>query len=392
MGPALFLALACSGPKVGSPSSVAQPVGQVRHRPVPNPGDALAVRLTSELPEATWDAGLAVAAGELLSLAADRHAWIDPITASLVSARAGFPGQARFARELNGGAWPNELLNLVGEVEDPVDVALVKRTYADGLVLWILAWSPHLADIDPLPLRIGLDGSVGVRVDMARPGEARLFLAPPMGPVEELALTDGVARWVDLFQVPGPHRLEVVVDRGRTQQVVALFSVFVDSPPPRPTPLGPPTVESRTIATLEADLLTSLNELRAGHGLRPLAAFPLFANLAREHSAIMAAAGKARHQIAGMSPGVPAMAEDLAHPRAIHHENVAMAWAPEEAQALVVDSPAHLRNFLCEACTHAAIGVAREPRGGKGGRLFFTWELLEFPQGVPRKIDRLNRR
>ena len=392
MGPLLWLTLACSATKVGpAVSTNAFPSSQVevRHRPVAEPAPGLPARLVAELPEATWDAGLAQAASELVSLASPHHTWINPGTASLVTARAGFPGQARYARALNGGAWPNELLDLVVEVEGPVDVALVRRTFEDGLVLWILAWAPHVAEIDPLPLWVPLDSPIGLRVDMAQTGDAHLFLAPPDGPVAEMSLTDGLARWVDLFHTPGPHRLEVVVDRGRTQEVVALFTIFVDSPPPKPEPLGPPMVDHRAVAILELELLDSLNALRRSQGLTPVAPFPLFAPLARTHSRLMATAGQVRHELPGMSPGVPAMAEALAHPRAIHHESVAVSWTPAEAQALVVDSPAHLRSFLCESCTHAAIGVARETGAGAAARLFVTWELLAFPQGIPRKIDRL---
>ena len=59
--------------------------------------------------------------------------------------------------------------------------------------------------------------------------------------------------------------------------------------------------------------------------------------------------------------------------------------------SMAVDSPGHLKVMLCESCTHMAIGVALEPKLGGNPRLFVTWELLDFVQGEPQKIDRFNR-
>ena len=59
--------------------------------------------------------------------------------------------------------------------------------------------------------------------------------------------------------------------------------------------------------------------------------------------------------------------------------------------ALIRGSPAHLRQVLCEACTSASVGVALEPTLDHVPRLFFTLELLRFPNGVPGPIDHYNR-
>jgi hypothetical protein len=70
---------------------------------------------------------------------------------------------------------------------------------------------------------------------------------------------------------------------------------------------------------------------------------------------------------------------------------VAVATSAEDALSLVMDSPGHLRNLLCESCTHASIGVALEPVLERRPRIFVTWELLAFPDGAPRPIDHYNR-
>ena len=122
-----------------------------------------------------------------------------------------------------------------------------------------------------------------------------------------------------------------------------------------------------------------------GHG-----AFPLFEGLAREHSALMGHTGLVAHDLPGHGT-VSRRAAEFAHPRAEHHENVAAAPTAQDAMRLVELSPAHLKNLLCESCTHVAIGASLEPVLDRLPRLFVTWELLEFPIGPPREIEDYNR-
>jgi uncharacterized protein YkwD len=273
-----------------------------------------------------------------------------------------------------------------------VDVALSKRTWADGSTLWLVGWAPRRADLDPLPRDLPLDGTLAVRVELPDgTDDARLFVAGPSGPVDELALTDGVPRWVDRFHEPGAYRLEVVAERGGQTQVVLLFSVFVDQPPPPVRPQPAATLRESDPFAAEQWLYTAVNDLRRAHGLRPVVPFALFEPLAREHSAYMAASGVVAHRIKGRTNGVPERAFKTAHPQARHYENVAAATHAEAALALVSDSPGHLRNLLCERCSHVSIGVALEPVLDRPPRLFVTWELLEFPQGPPQEIHHNNR-
>ena len=82
-------------------------------------------------------------------------------------------------------------------------------------------------------------------------------------------------------------------------------------------------------------------------------------------------------------------ASNLAHPRARHYENVAVAFSAKEALSLAKDSPGHLQTFLCTECTHISIGASLEPVMRGQPRLYVTWEMLAFPHGVPKKIERL---
>ena len=100
--------------------------------------------------------------------------------------------------------------------------------------------------------------------------------------------------------------------------------------------------------------------------------------------------GIVAHSLPGYG-NVEKRAAAFAHPRAEHHQNVAGAPSAKDALAMVRLSPAHLKNLLCERCTHASIGASLEPVLDRIPRLFITWELLEFPQGPPREIDDYNR-
>lgn len=346
--------------------------------------------LLTVAPGASWDRNLARAVDELVLAHTTRAVHLAPAALSAAAARAGYPGQARFARTLNGGAFPQELVDelIVAANGEPVDVALSRRSWADGTTLWVLGWAPRRATLDPIPRDLSLDQAVPVRVDLPDGAtEARLFVAAPSGGVEELRLTDGAARWVDLFHEPGVYRLEVVAERAGQTEVVLLWSHAVEAP--LPTVRLPPaeSLPPPHPRAAEQELLRLLNERRTAQGLRPVQPFPLFEPLAREHSAYMASSGVLAHVVPGVTPGVPVRAARMANPDARHYENVAAALTAQDALALVWDSPGHRRNLLCAPCTHAAIGVALEPALQRRPRLFVTWELLEFPQGTPSSID-----
>ena len=147
----LFVLLSCLPPRTVEP--VRGP--QVRYRPVEAATED-GQQLILSLPKGQWDAGLESAASELLSLMPSRLARLTAESVRLATARAGFPGQARFAKLINGGAFPDELVT--GILDDvrgrPVDAVLVSRNYGDGIVLWLAGWAPHLVELDPLPLMV----------------------------------------------------------------------------------------------------------------------------------------------------------------------------------------------------------------------------------------------
>jgi hypothetical protein len=367
-------------------------VAEVAFRPLPAVGED-ATWLVQTAPGATWDAGLAQAAGELVGAAAHKSAALTPGAIRRALARSGFPGQARFSRVLTDGAPPVVLLRgiQVALGHGPVDVGLAKREYGDGTVLWVVGFAPHLSDLDPLKRDVALDGGVMLRADLKSAAQARLFVDRPGRSVEEVTITDGVARWVGDFNLPGEYRFEVLADREGVAEVVLLFSLFVETPVPSMPRLQAPSKHPKDPAAAEEELYAALDQLRQDHGLSRVRRFALFEPFAREHSALMGHSGIVAHTIPGTTEGVARRAEKTTHPRAKHHENVAAASSAADAFALVRGSPAHLANLLCDKCSHVAIGVALEPVIDRVPRLFVTWELLDFPQGAPQKIDHYNR-
>ena len=382
-----LLLLSCKAPQSAKPI---QPT--IRYRTEESASE-LATQLLQRVPKAQWDSGLEMAAQELLSSLSSPESRITAESAQVATARAGFPGQARFAKMLNGGAFPQPLVEDIREdaLRQRVDVALVKRDYADGRTLWLAGWAKHLVEVDPVPRQIALDTGFPLRVEIPSSERGYLYISPPDRPIEMMEILPEAHRWINDFYTPGVYRFELVTDGPNGPQVALLFSVYVDQDIPPPKRLSPPKQESIHPIEAEQWLYAQLNEIRQQRGLPNLLVFPLFEPIAREHSAWMASTGVVDHSIPGVTNGVAEHAARFAHPRAKHYENVVAAGSAEEALELIVESPGHFRVLLCEKCTHVAIGAALEPKITGNPRIFVTWEVLEFPQGAPVPIEKLNR-
>ncbi len=294
----LWLALACATTGTGKSGPLARVhvkqgasvkrMPSVSYRPI-DPPHADAVWMVDAVTGAQWDEALASAASELIATLRTPERMMSPRAMATATARSGFPGAARFAKTLTSGEPPGAMVNTILTASQgmPVDVGLAKRQFADGQILWVVAWAPHLADMDPVPRTVPLDASVTLRIDRIDKGDARLFVAPPDGPVRELSMSSGIARWVDGFDVPGEYRFEVLADDNGQGSLALLFSVFADQQP-KAMPSAPlPPERSPDPRSAETWLLGALNDLRRDHGLAPVKPFPLFEGIAREHSALM---------------------------------------------------------------------------------------------------------
>lgn len=371
----------------------------MQFRQDPQPASEEAGWLLSRVPGASWDAGLARATNTLAMAAIDRGSRLTPRATAAALAESGYPGHAIFLREYNGGAMPSFLAEQLAQValsrDQPVDVSLSRRDYGDDTTLWLAGIAHRPVTLDPVPRDLALDQALPIQVNLPEgfpADEIALFVAPPDAPVERHLLNDGVALWLDSFHIPGAYRLEVVTSTEDSAQVVLLWSHFVDQPPPTLAPLPRAEPEAPDVDASTEALYQALAELRYKAGLPPLTRFPLFEPLAREHAALMAANNVVDHSIDGVTPGVAVRARSQFHPKALHREDVAAAASWQEAMDLLTLSPGHLQNLLCTDCTHATIGAALEPViADRTPRLFVAWELLQFPNGEPKPIDRFER-
>jgi uncharacterized protein YkwD len=150
-----------------------------------------------------------------------------------------------------------------------------------------------------------------------------------------------------------------------------------DFAPLAPLPAAVPPDEPVAAA---ARLYSALDGLRAVNGLPALSPMPAFEPLVREQAACIATGGEALHRT-DLCPGFAARATERFFPRGHYRENVAIATTSAEAWDALLSSPGHVANLLCTECTHVAIGAAAEPR--PDGRVFFVWELMNFPEGEP---------
>lgn len=363
----LLLALACARINAGGPSDSAPPLVAQR------PGDAL----PALGPDARIDLGLRAAAEDLASVATTAEARLTPAAVRLALARSGYPGDAQFVRFVGGVSLPPEVLAEIPHGE-AVDVGWAFRDFADGRRWWALGWARRKGTMDPMARDLPQGRGVGVRVDGLQ--EPLLFVGTPDGNVSELTMTSGTTRWLGSLDATGEYRVEVV-ERDR---VVYLFSLFVGASAPSLTPLPTPVPVENPQAAAEA-LYAEVTSLRAGLNLPALVRFQAYEAPSREHSACIALAGILSHATTSC-PGVPAVAGRDFFPRAKHHEDLAVASSAAEAWDVILASPGHRRNLLCDTCTHLAIGAALEP--AVSPRLFFAIETLEFPDGIPQAIHK----
>ena len=127
----------------------------VRFRPGATPPPEVA-RLLERVPNASYDEGLQRAVELLLAAARAPSSRISPEASADALTAAAYPGFAKFSREYNGGAFPEDLADALAnaalERDQPVDLALARRNFSDGTSLWI-ACSLWPACSSPTPRR-----------------------------------------------------------------------------------------------------------------------------------------------------------------------------------------------------------------------------------------------
>ena len=246
---------------------------QVRYRPS-EPSRPEVQQLIQKVPNTRWDRGLQSATDALRSVLVSP---ISPITieASRVATdRAGYPGQVRFAKLLNGGAFPDNLLTELKRDarQFDVDVAIARRDFGDGGTLWLLAWSPRLVSLEPLPRDLSIDSALPFYVELSEEQTAMLYISSPGQPIRTIQLLGNAHRLLKEFYVPGVHRLEVVTEARKEHRLHCSFR-WVDQEAPELNPILPSKQPVANPRDAEKWLLAETNRIRLEHGLHSLEPF-----------------------------------------------------------------------------------------------------------------------
>lgn len=206
----------------------------------------------------------------------------------------------------------------------------------------------------------------------------RVFVEDPGGAVREAETSGGRDfRAEVVFASPGRHAVELVAEAEGGPEVVALLTVSVggaslDAPA---RPRAPAPVDD---AAAEAAVVRAMNATRLRHALAPLARVPELDEVARRHSAAMAAAARVAHVL----PGTGDLGDRLRRARVPYrraYENVARAATALDAHEAAEESPAHLANVLRPDTTRVGVGLARGLLPSGAEQIYLTEVFVEPP-------------
>lgn len=248
----------------------------------------------------------------------------------------------------------------------------------DAAILVLLA-SERTVHLAPFPREIapGSRAVLAGRLAAGR-GRPRVFVTEPGGAVRETETTGAREfRAEVLFAVPGRHAVEVVAEAEGGPEVAALLTVSVGGAP-LDAPARPPSPAPADDGAAEAAVVRAVNAARRRQGLAALARAPELDDVARGHSADMAAAAKVAHVL----PGTGDLGDRLRRARVPYrraYENVARAATALDAHEAAEESPAHLANVLRPEATRVGVGVARGRLPSGAEQLYLTEVFVEPP-------------
>jgi len=167
----------------------------------------------------------------------------------------------------------------------------------------------------------------------------------------------------------GEYIVEVVARGPLGPTVTDLMKVYVGVPLPKPRR---PEADDTTLSAREAEVLMVrlLNEDRRRHELKPLRASEALSNVARAHSRDM----MAHRFFAHVSPTRGSLAKRIQAARVAlesYAENIATDTSIRRAQRLLMESPEHRKNILCEEFDVVGVGIVRS----RTGQFFITQEF-----------------
>jgi len=198
----------------------------------------------------------------------------------------------------------------------------------------------------------------------------RVVFTDPAGGVHEAPVATGAGRFTGELELPelrGTYRVEVLVDTERGPTVAALFPLHLGVAAPRlPVLRILPSGEERVSeAELEAQALERIAAARDAAGLPKLIADASLADVARHFARAMLERGFFGHKDPegrDAEDRLRAAGQDFDRVA----ENLSLAPSLVEADESLLASPAHRRNVLDPEMSHVGVGVLRSPAPGAG--------------------------
>ncbi|HET7825587.1 MAG TPA: CAP domain-containing protein [Anaeromyxobacter sp.] len=248
-----------------------------------------------------------------------------------------------------------------------------------GSVVLVLLASQRRARLSPFPRDVAPGAAAPLSGSLA-PGLARprVFVTLPSGAVREAAARGGRDFTAALrFPDPGRYAVEVVADGDGGPLVAALFAVAAGgaSLDEREEAIRP--ADPADDAAAEAAVIRAVNATRRRQGLAALAPAAELADVARRHSAAMAAQGAVAHVLPG-SGELGGRLRQAGIPYARAYENVARAATALGAHETAEASPAHRGNLLRPDATRVGVGIARAALPS-GDRAVYLTEVFVAP-------------
>lgn len=260
----------------------------------------------------------------------------------------------------------------------------------------LVALQESFLDLEPVARALPLDATVTLRGRL-RDGFERpeAFVTSPDGrTTSRIALAGDATRLGGSFRCgpeKGRYQVEVTGDDRFGATVLANFPVYCGVPAPTTVRAAAPATTGgddrfTTTDAAEHAIHRLLNNDRARAGLPPLSWNGKLADVARAHSADMAAHGFFGH----VSP-TTGTAADRARRAGVDAmlilENLARAVTPAEAERGLMNSPGHRANILSREATEVGVGVVVDPATHE---LLVTQLFARPPERFsPRTVDEL---
>ena len=261
------------------------------------------------------------------------------------------------------------------------------RRKPDGTGAVVFALQQSGLATAPMPRSLPAGGSfqIDAVIDAQYTGP-EVFVTHDDGTTQQLAVQAGRSGGVKAEVACGTHRgrqeIEIAASGATGPAVLANFPVWCGAEPPASVTLAAARDDTHLSAQqAERQLFELVNRDRKAAGLPALVWDDRVAAVARAYSQEM----RRTHVVAHVSPLSGSAADRVRAAgikTAVVLENVARAYAVEEAHQGLMNSPGHRENILSTAATHVGIGVAFGDEVAGRREMLLTQVFIRIPPKV----------